>query len=425
MLLYIIADLALFTFTTLFIARRDPAWKRLYNPWIILSGIYFLYTLSPLSNSYFLQAYADELPVYMLMQTLGLAGLAAGALAECLFRRPSPIQAPSHQFTKNALIKPLLVACVVALLFALDRFDGGLANVFLKGYYTGVELSGEDIVLLSIPLFSMVSLLCADYFLNGPSLFSGVLSVVYAGLMLSRGHRNMFVMEVGGLLAMDSLRRGRMTYPKIIVLGSIGYVFMMLIGMYRGFGWSGLADFQYVLRQSGWSVLSPSSQELSTTFDAFHIFYSHRGWIWESWRPGESYFRALLSVIPRALWPDRPESIATVFSSHFGLPGEGLGFSTNLEAYINFGMPGIFGINMLICFIISRCFRNAVLTRLTLAGVAMYASLVFIAFNLNRIDMQSVIKMSGLNGLLIYGSLRLRPHTRLRKHTNSVFEATW
>ncbi|QDS99805.1 O-antigen polymerase [Adhaeretor mobilis] len=72
---------------------------------------------------------------------------------------------------------------------------------------------------------------------------------------------------------------------------------------------------------------------------------------------GSSYLYALVSWIPRSVWPDRPYDLAQTFAYdnlEGWQPGMGLGYSLLAEGYLNFGYFGIFVQYFCIAFLLNR-----------------------------------------------------------------------
>lgn len=76
---------------------------------------------------------------------------------------------------------------------------------------------------------------------------------------------------------------------------------------------------------------------------------------------GSSYLYALVAWVPRVIWPNRPNDLAQEFAfEHIPnwQPGMGLGYSLLAEAYLNFGMTGVFFQYFGIAFGLGRLWRG-------------------------------------------------------------------
>lgn len=297
-----------------------------------------------------------------------------------------------------------MLAALAAMVIALSIFEGGLTRMLLYGYYTGVELAPHEVVFLSVPIFSAAATISLGYLLLGRGRLTSLCALFYCSILLLGGHRNLFIMFGGSVMAIWSLQYGRMRYGAMsLSLAGIMFILLMIVGIYRNFGWAESKQALELLVDNRISFLNPMSQEFGTTFNVFKIYHLFPHEEFTGWYPGESYVRAVIGFIPRILWPSRPDSIATVFSQLFANIGEGLGFSVNLEAYINFGIIGVFVVNALIMCLTVVIFRGEFVMKGNMAGIAFYTLLTFVAFNINRIDLQTVIKMGLLMAIMFYG----------------------
>ncbi|MGH7712849.1 MAG: hypothetical protein ACREOG_16280, partial [Gemmatimonadaceae bacterium] len=329
------------------------------------------YSLTPVSSAVIRHEQRPALESFLLVQLIGLLGLGLGTLlAYGLWSdRSQPITSVRVE-VRNAL--PLRLATLAALavwLAAFHVFEGGIGRVIVEGYAHGVSSSSGDVITYAVATYPLIGLIIVGYFARGATWDVVLAASLFAILNVLGGHRNLMLMELGGLLAAQSLRSKRPAYP-LLLLGSVfGFAFLMIAGIYRQFGVRGLPLAVELLEREGVRLFDPSSQELGTSFNVFRIFRESHGSGFETWLPGESYIRAFLAIMPRRHWPDRPDAIANYFADLHAVPGEGLGFSYNLEAYVSFGTPGVLLATMVLGFIMASIFRYHLTRRVTLFGI--------------------------------------------------------
>ncbi|MGV3708417.1 MAG: O-antigen polymerase [Gemmatimonas sp.] len=412
---------ALYAGVSLVMRSVDASWRRLYHPWVIIGGLNLAYTLTPLSSPVIREEQQGTLESFLLMQLIGLLGLAAGSIAVYGLWPDRNRGGGNVTFrVDNETALRLTTLTFLGLwLLTFQIYEGGVLRVITSGYLIGQETSGGDVILYAITTYPLLALISISYFVRGPSWEIVVAGGLFAVLNLLGGHRNLTMMEIGALLAVHSLRAKRPSYPFIFIGGFGGFLFLMIVGIYRNLGADGLPILLAIIEQDGLRVFDPSSQELGTSFNVYRIYHATFGNGFENWWPGESYVRAFLSTIPRQLWPDRPIAIADYFSKLYAGEGLGLGFSFNLEAYVNFGVAGVFLAMFALGFIATAIFVRQCSQRLTLFGLSFYATIVFISFNLNRIDFQTVLKIGALLAGSQYIVLRAFTTTKPRAHARA------
>ncbi len=407
MLATLLFSLCLLTFFggCLLVRKLDPGWKRFYNPLVLLGGSTALYTITP-----WYSAPSWDSPVlesFLLMQLIAFCGMISGAVCAHIYF--PALYSPGYLFTARprhgeGLILFAQVFILLLFIVVYDVYLGGIGNIFLSGYknIAGVESTSDpfEFFLLVFVQFGLPAVLVSAYLSGVNRTIFWICASVYLLLLLASGTRNFLVMFVGNFVLLTSVVKARLSYLKFSGI-AIGLLFFMtVIGLYRNFGFEGRSEMLQLYGSEGLKTLDPSSQELSTSYGVFQIHSAH-----PTWFPlvvGESYFNAILSIVPTALWPGRPDAVSKIFSSYFALPGEGVGFSNILEAYLNGGLVGVFIVNALFLFVLVAFYNKSIVGRVTVFGLAFYGNIVFIAFNWNRIDFQTVFKISMIRIALFY-----------------------
>lgn len=124
-------------------------------------------------------------------------------------------------------------------------------------------------------------------------------------------------------------------------------------------------------------VLNPASNEFQAPFGNFNTHMLFRGI--EEDRLGMTYLEGLTISIPRFLWPDKPISVVYEFRDKY-FSGEGsrgstagTGFSSILEAFINFGTFGVFLIYFIISSLISLIERKKLAAKISFFPVLYFS----------------------------------------------------
>lgn len=382
----------------------DPSWRRLYHPWLIISSIMAAYTLTPVLAG--ANGRGDEAMVrgFLRLMVLTLTSLLVGmALAHGLPERGGATRhgAVAPASAHGELPRWMLVAATIAWLVTVDRFDGGLVRVVTKGYLTGEELAPNEVIWLALGVFTLMGLLCAGLLVHGLSWSLAAVSTLFVILNLLGGHRNFVTMFVGAMAAMASLRSGRVRYSLAGPGAALAFVSLMLVGIVRNTGLAGLSLAMDIIRTAGWQVLNPNSQELGTSFRVYQTALSEGSFMFQGWTFWESATRLFASLIPRVFWPTRPPPPSEIFSAQLAGPGEGLGFSVPVETFVGGGYPVCVVVFVLIGVFSVLVYRAAARPRPSGLAVGAYATLFLVAFNINRIDLQTTVKLS----LLLSGSV--------------------
>jgi oligosaccharide repeat unit polymerase len=403
--LAVASQIIVYATACLAISRIDRSWRRLYHPFVLVGGIYLAYSLGPLflPDRLLLQATLERFEV---VQLIGMLGLAGGAiLAHARDRGLDQNQVDVDQPVVAAQGKwrlPLVVGAVTAFfLIAVRVFLGGVQKVLMEGYLTGSAETAGDTIILSLAYLLPVGVLGAAYLVYGArrSVIAG--SAVFLAVNFMAGQRNIVLMLGSVLLACAAFRLRRMSYRRLAAWSAVGFVVFMLTGVYRQYGLRGIDVFWRVVQSDGASLLNPSSQELNTAFNVWSIYDAAADRDFSNLARGRSYLLGVVGVTPRILWPSRPLTVGQEFAIRFAGPSEGLGFSPNVEAIINFGLGGPIIVGGILSYLLVRLYRAGPVERRSLLALCGYAGLPFFAFNWNRIDFAVAFKMALLLALFM------------------------
>lgn len=393
--IFVFMMLAITSFCFVVASRHDAHWKTCVNPVALLIPIYLAYSLSPVFGQFSNQLGDGGLYSYISVQLIGLVGLVVGSLLSITPNVRKLNVAYEPKFSPVAC-NMVLWGSLIGFLVGVHVIFNGLGNALLVGY---TATMGDDLMVggLDSMLFYLIvfygfpALLTIDCLTRGYSVVWCFATLVYCAIMYLLGLRNYLTMYLGAIFLVHSIRHGRPSYYQLSVVAFVGAVILMAGAIYRTYGLGGLGDVVAVFNDEGVSAINPSQSEFGTTYNVFSIHQQNPLW-WQGY-PGESYVRILYSIFPRYFWPDRPEAIGMEFSNYFANKGEGLGFSMNLDALVNFGLVGVLLVNALIGVFWQKVYAWVLRTGGALPCL-LYFNLVLFALNSNRIDTQTVFKLT-------------------------------
>jgi hypothetical protein len=250
----------------------------------------------------------------------------------------------------------LLVFCLACCAVYIV-YQGGIIKMLHRGYGTG-----ESAAIFQAPflLLLMTTLLIAWRVLSLPSprwrdarllLVVIAFEVLFWGILL--GQRKWLFQLFFGLTAMFLLRRGRRAMPRYVLpMILVMLVFYLSVwGSIRGRPLAMLASDQTSqarygdLRGLHSGYLESVSDPFNTACLVLQVFPER-----EPYRYGQTLLVALLSPIPRAVWPTKPIGLGKELTWYLGAyyaanydPTRGLSITPTLvgDFYANLGIAGI------------------------------------------------------------------------------------
>ena len=151
------------------------------------------------------------------------------------------------------------------------------------------------------------------------------------------------------------------------------------------------------------TILNPASNDFGCVFGNFNTYIISEA---SDFRWGETYLRDMMVVIPRLIWPDKPQTIGFDFrDSYFpewaqlGVGG-GTAYSSILEAYVNFGTIGVPLVYLLLA--LSMGYLERIRSR-SIFHAIFYLTILPAAITFHRSDFQNPIFFPLL--LALVGSL--------------------
>jgi oligosaccharide repeat unit polymerase len=169
---------------------------------------------------------------------------------------------------------------------------------------------------------------------------------------------------------------------KVLLYGVGGFILLQVIGLVRGviaiYGLNGAVEaiLRYwnsigELNRAGVLFNQGTVNNIAATFSG--TIYMIKNHIVDYYY-GISYLEYIPRIPPQFLYPDRPKSLAWIFKEH-GLSSGG-GFFELAEAYLNFGILGIFIVPLIISFIIAYAYKKFYYNRYSLKNSILFFSII-------------------------------------------------
>lgn len=326
---------------------------------------------------------SELIELQLLMHSLALVSFYTGYLLAP--RLPAPrlslAENPPALVPKLVLIN--VFSFVVFLLFLASR--GGL-DAHIGGWSHGrhAEFAGQyyTTALMSLGVLSCWIWLAYRKNATYSVTFWGCTLVALGVAFLSLGSRSSAIYPVFVGLVIWMLRERRIVFVPIAVGVVVAIYVVGALGAFRRSGWVGEANWEAATESSFTSTVIGTTQgeiaQRSSSGDAELAVYGHVpdevALLW-----GSSYANAMVTPIPRALWPGKPGQVGGLagrvfFRMDAGAPPGAVG-----EAYWNFHVPGVIGIFGLFGIIVNWLARTFQRNADQRGAVALYAPTLFLA----------------------------------------------
>lgn len=354
------------------------------NMLVVFIGFFILYGLSgPMdaiwgTTRHYLFSEPSETDCFLMHYALAAIGLGLGITMAWRFPGRSKDFKSVPRFPK---VNPVLLfklavvfAFLSSLMEAINFFRVG--GVAILGQGKAVYQSEVAALFLTLPsgevsilAFGLIAI-SLGWILKDRDLAKGIIKrylilfcLVLAPLLLITvvlGARGLlvawFLILLVGITYFCPIRRLTL---KIITIGVIVYLCMGFLFANRAIITTAVSSGDWhIIYERAFSVehlvanLNPGKNEFGAAFWNFNEYVSKGP---HSMRLGETYITGLLTPIPSFMYPgEKPQQITYVFRDEF-FPSEaergaiaGTGFSSMLEAYMNFGSLGVFVVYFLV-----------------------------------------------------------------------------
>jgi hypothetical protein len=260
------------------------------------------------------------------------------------------------------MIAMFAVSVVVLAIFI--RYRGGIDEHLTslgRGRFT--ELAGFGPVLVvaqlgAIALYVWIAARPSD--IKNP-LFLACLAVATAGQFIGSGTRSgalEVLLYVGLIWAM---RRQKIPWKFALILVPLMLVSIGILGAMRASSWYGSSAGK-TLSSATWSEsMALTEQEISNreALSASVPVVERGHQLTGGPLLGSSYAAAVTSVIPRAIWPDKPRGVGSVYARLFqgaAFSGTTIPVDPEAEMYWNFGIAGVIFLSLLYGVILRKAY---------------------------------------------------------------------
>lgn len=175
--------------------------------------------------------------------------------------------------------------------------------------------------------------------------------ILFVGFQLAMGNRRDFMPMLIFLAGMVATRSRAVIGFWGVVAGAVAFVMFTAIGIVRQV----LQDPTVLLRFNPVQILVTQNEFVSPIFTLMHYVNAARPLRW-----GLTYIAAPTLFVPRAIWPDKPESLSLQFMRDaFGTTGlMGFAYTPVTEAFLNFWWVGPFVVFAILSLIMVKLVRN-------------------------------------------------------------------
>ena len=169
---------------------------------------------------------------------------------------------------------------------------------------------------------------------------------------LAMGNRRDFLAMFIFLTGMLMTKRKAVIRASTVILGFIAFMAFMAVGIIRQL----FEDPALLGRYNLFELVLTQNEFVTPIYTLMHYVNNIRPLRW-----GATYVTAPMQFIPRALWPDKPESLSLQFMRDaFGSTGLiGFAYTPVTEAFLNFVWVGPFIVFTIISILMVKLVRNA------------------------------------------------------------------
>lgn len=253
-----------------------------------------------------------------------------------------------HEKLSNNIINPILfTAGIAAAILMLFYVRGGFDGSFLMRDGRYENLYSQDRLILSMTFVGSVVFIFSKWKGMRLSLKVVTLAIIagYCGMMLSMGNRREVVqlfMPMSYILACNAKR------PKLLVasLLLIALTGLTIVGWYR------------IGVSASDNNLGSLASNIEFAIPAITLdFYTQST---EEHKLGATIIQSPLMLLPRYIFPWKPDDLGTKFIKDYPYSQEGMGYAflPSTELYINFGYIGILLGTMVLGFLLHRLYTT-------------------------------------------------------------------
>jgi oligosaccharide repeat unit polymerase len=332
---------------------------RLYDGRWAFQDIRFFFAL-------FLFLYGGALPLIVLFDVAqpvnGIAGagymygtaFVAFNLVQWWYKQPF-IDVPREVFRRIAP-SPLNI---IVLGFA---FLAVIAYAFSRGVSIGLRIDRGQTQFLGTQLWVVMIFVVNGltmFMFAGWSALSRLEKLILVAILalfivfqLAMGNRRDFLAMFVFLIGVAMTKRKSVIRLKSVIFGGIAFAAFMAVGIIRQV----FQDRALLARYNPLELILTQNEFVTPIYTLMHYVNNVR-----PLRLGMTYLMAPTQFIPRALWPDKPESLSLQFMRDaFGSTSLiGFAYTPVTEAFLNFSWPGPFVVFGILSILTVKLVRNA------------------------------------------------------------------
>ena len=175
---------------------------------------------------------------------------------------------------------------------------------------------------------------------------------LFVAFQLTMGNRRDFLSMFVFLVGVALTKRRAIIGAGTVVFGFLGFAAFMAVGVGRQI----LSDPSLLTRYNPIELIVTQNEFVTPIYTLQHYVLNVRPLRW-----GSTYIGAPLQFIPRAVWPDKPESLSLQFMRDaFGSTNLiGFAYTPVTEAFLNFSWVGPFIVFAIISILLVKLVRNA------------------------------------------------------------------
>ncbi len=176
--------------------------------------------------------------------------------------------------------------------------------------------------------------------------------LMFVGFQLALGNRRDFLPMLLFVVAVIATRRHMAIRAGTMIAGAVAFAVFTAIGIVRQV----IQDPTILTRINPAQILVTQNEFVSPIYTLIHYINTDR-----PLRLGFTYISAPGLFMPRAIWPDKPESLSIQFMRDaFGTTGlMGFAYTPVTEAFLNFSWVGPFIVFAVLSLIMVKLVRNA------------------------------------------------------------------
>ncbi|HZO90852.1 MAG TPA: hypothetical protein VFB38_21170 [Chthonomonadaceae bacterium] len=187
--------------------------------------------------------------------------------------------------------------------------------------------------------------------------YLGVLLGMFLFTLILGNKNELFYTGVGAFL-LYLVNAERPNRAALVGLGALGGVCLALVDMLRGVPLPQMLDFVSTM---SFEDVKGAMEFLGTSDEAFGAHFSMYGAL--TFKVPLTYGSSLVSlaasVVPRDLWPDRPEDVYFHYANSVqAVAGQGYTIHHATGWYLNFGVPGIIIGGLVLGWVWAKCFNS-------------------------------------------------------------------